>query len=318
MKTSQFNRATHFSIIYDDVSAAVVSLIGILYAYKVSSSFHLVMAEWLNETRCHFFNAPVLIFVMLLIGLPSHINASSQTLRILWSFAFFAQVLMTSHIYKAWMFSKRRNFSEAKPQFLMSTVGWFLLCNLGVICDIKGEWGIGLPAMCFGAGFMLYIEIVIFIFGKLHENKRMKGSPGMFLIIAPPSVGVLSLEFLDDDASDFSLAGEMLLGWVYVCLLLLFRLGPVIWRTPSVFGEYWAYVFPLASATTATIKYASVLDTRTTEVLALIMVVTACGSLFLVFCRMIFHIYRCLRGQEEWGDPLFDQEKYATRRITER
>ena len=44
----------------------------------------------------------------------------------------------------------------------------------------------------------------------------------MFLIIAPPSVGVLSLELLDDDASDFSLAGEMLLGWVYVCLLLLF------------------------------------------------------------------------------------------------
>jgi hypothetical protein len=93
--------------------------------------------------------------------------------------------------------------------------------------------------MCFGAGFILYIDIVIFIFSKLHVNKGMQGSPALFLLIAPPSVGVVALDLFNDGASDFSLAGEMLLGWVFMLLMLLFRLGPMIWRCPSVFGEYW-------------------------------------------------------------------------------
>ena len=93
--------------------------------------------------------------------------------------------------------------------------------------------------MCFGAGFILYIDITIFIFGKLHENKGIKGSPAMFLLIAPPSVGVISLDLFNEGTDNFSSSGEMLMGWVFVLLLLLIRLGPIIWRKPSVFGEYW-------------------------------------------------------------------------------
>lgn len=66
----------------------------------------------------------------------------------------------------------------------------------------------------------------------------------MFLLIAPPSVGVVSLDFLNDlvdGATEFSPFSEMLLGWVFVLLLLLIRMCPTIWRSPSVLGEYWAY-----------------------------------------------------------------------------
>ena len=95
--------------------------------------------------------------------------------------------------------------------------------------------------MCFGAGFILYLDIVIFIFSRLHVNKGLKGSPAMFLLIAPPSVGVVALDLFNGDASDFSLFGEMLLGWVFVLLQLLIRLGPILVREPDVLGEYWAY-----------------------------------------------------------------------------
>lgn len=169
--------------------------------------------------------------------------------------------------------------------------------------------------MCFGAGFILYIDITIFIFGKLHENRGMKGSPAMFLLIAPPSLGVVSLDMFNDDASGFSLFGEMLLGWVFVLLILLIRLGPILWRVPSILGEYWAYVFPWAAATTATIKYASAMQTTSTEVLAIGMISLAAATLFLVFGRMAFHIYKCFRGEGQWQDPLFHSDKYSTRRF---
>lgn len=72
-------------------------------------------------------------------------------------------------------------------------------------------------------------------------------------------------------------------------------------------------VFPLAAATTATIRYASAMNTTTTEVLAIVMILMAISSLLLVFGRMTFHMYQCLRGKDQWRDPLFRMEKYSAR-----
>lgn len=195
---------------------------------------------------------------------------------------------------------------DSKPQFLMSIVGWCMLANLGQECQIKSEWGIGLPQMCFGAGFILYIYIMIFILSNFPTTRGMKGSPALFLLMAPPSVMVVSLALFNESTSAFSQTAEMLLGWAYLLLMLLSSLGPNIWKMPSVLGEYWAYVFPLASATTATIRYALALQTDAAEVLAVIMTLISTAALVVVFGRMTFHImYQCLVGKQEWKDPLF-------------
>mmetsp|Transcript_5999 Transcript_5999/g.12659 ORF Transcript_5999/g.12659 Transcript_5999/m.12659 type:complete len:213 (-) Transcript_5999:133-771(-) len=209
-----------------------------------------------------------------------------------------------------WMFSKRRNFTAAKPQFLMSTVGWFLLSNLGQTARLEQTWGIGLPTLCFGAGFVLYFDLVIFIFGKLHENRGMKGSPAMFLLIAPPSVAVVSLDLMDGDDGAFPDSAEMMLGWALVLLVLLIRLGPSIYKTPSVLGEYWAYVFPLAAAATATIRYAGALNSDATVGLAAVVIVLAIAALLIVLFRMALHIYLVFKGDQQWRDPLFKIEMY--------
>ena len=49
-----------------------------LYGYKILASFALVRAEYLDEVRCHFFNAPNLIFVMLLLGVPDGVEVSDD------------------------------------------------------------------------------------------------------------------------------------------------------------------------------------------------------------------------------------------------
>jgi len=84
------------------------SIIGICYVYKICTSFGLVKAEWMSETRVHFNNCPNLIFLMLLISLPNHIDVKPRNLRIMWGIAFVYQTIMTYYIYKAWMFSPTR------------------------------------------------------------------------------------------------------------------------------------------------------------------------------------------------------------------
>eukprot|EP00956_Cyclotella_meneghiniana_P022494 scaffold42691_cov78-Cyclotella_meneghiniana.AAC.3 len=118
---------------------------------------------------------------------------------------------------------------------------------------------------------------------------------------------VVGLDLFNDSTSTFSETAEMLLGWVFLLLVLLNSLGPNIWKMPSVLGEYWAYVFPLASATTATIRYAASIQTDAAEVLAVIMTLFSTAALVVVFGRMTFHMYQCLVGKQEWKDPLFDR-----------
>lgn len=192
----------------------------------------------------------------------------------------------------------------------MSTVGWLFLAVIGQSYQIKMYWGIGLPQMCFGAGFILYIDVMVFILSNLSTNLGMKGSPGMFLLVAPPSVAVVSLDLFNNGASEFSETAEMLLGWVYILLVLLLCMGPRIWKEPSVLGEYWAYVFPVVSATTATIRYATALETSATQALAVIMTLFSISTLLMVCGRMFYHMFKCICGKQQWEDPLFDRQKY--------
>jgi tellurite resistance protein TehA-like permease len=200
------------------------------------------------------------------------------------------------------MFSNSSSLSCcAKPQFLLSTVGWFLLAVLGQIAEIEQDWGLALPSFCFGAGTMLYIIVVIVLF---HRSKFDRHSPALFLLIAPPSVAVIALDKFDEDNTEFSVAAEFVLGWCLVVVLLLFRLGQNIIMRPPVLGAYWAYVFPLSGLASATIRYARTLESIASEVMATVFLVVAVLALVIVLCRLCIHSYVVLRGRDEWADPL--------------
>ena len=114
----------------------VSGVLMLMYLYKIATSFALVKAEWFNEVRCHFFNAPNLAFLILLMGIPDSINVADKSehnqflsllfivvfflsylcqslaFRTCWGISFGFQVILTTCIYKAWMFSAQRNFSS--------------------------------------------------------------------------------------------------------------------------------------------------------------------------------------------------------------
>jgi len=292
----------------------IFGVVLLCYLYKAFKSFKLVQDEYRHPVRAHFFNMPNLNLILLCMSIPPSLAPTVETgaaMRTMWGFCFTYQTILTSDIYKMFMFDANNNFSSAKPQFLLSTFGWLLLSNQGNIIHIKEVWGIGLPTLCFGAGFILYIDMIIFIFGNLSTSPNLMGSGALYLTVAAPSVAVMSLNGLYP--GEFPIAAEMLLGWVLLLFALLIRLGPNIYKAPSVLGEYFSYVGPIAAATSATIEYARSMDTTATTVLELIMVVIATGALLMVTFRFLVHSYFTARNKEEWNDPLFKLEHYNTR-----
>lgn len=297
------------------VSLLVGVMLFTAYVMKVIFYRPLVIDEYKDASRIHFFNMPHIIVIMLTISVPESgspanmMAASHQGQRIIWTITFLMQILFTQHVYEGWLFSESHTISCAKPQFLLSTVGWILLAVLGVQADIEGAWGVPLPAWCLGFGLMLYLMVAISIFNGIHHTPNAKGSPALFLLIAPPSVAVVATDLLDGEPDKFSFMALLLLGWCLGLFLLLVRIGPKIWQKPPALGAYWAYVFPLTGLATALIRYAWAVNTTGSFVAATIFVVIAILALFIVCVRMFFHIYQVFTGASSWGDPLLSTER---------
>ena len=73
---------------------------------------------------------------------------------------------------------------------------------------------------------------------------------------------------------------------------------------PTVCGEYWAYVFPLAAFANAWFSYAVVMGTKSAQFFGLFFLAFASLAFILVTVRDVYHVHKCASGLANWGDPL--------------
>ena len=318
---AELTRVTHFLNVFLWIVALSVTLSLILcYIYKCIFHFPLVLKEWNDPVRIHFMNTPHLILLLLATGIPEgHIlQASAQSLRVIFGVGLVAQIGITQHVYcENWLFHPTASISCSKPPFLMSTVGWFFLANFGFSVDIPGSWGLAIPQFCLGIGSMFYLMVTNAIMNSLHANrKQLKGSPSLTMLLAPPSLGILALDSFGRNSNNgdeqnnvgFSNAAAMVMGWVLILFLIFVKAGPTIVRAPCVLGEYWAYVFPLAAVANAFLRYGLTEQTTAAIGVAATFIAIATMALVAVSARMFYHTVQCIRGKARWGDPLLGIE----------
>jgi len=288
-------------------------VIGTCYLWKCWFRPDLVRQEWQSPIRAHYMNTPHLILLMLAIGWPNQFFGTPvMGWRIMWTIGFIMQLCITQLMYERWFFANGAGqwLAHANPQFLLSTVGWFLLSVLGSIIGIAEDWGIALPSFCLGVGSVQYLMVIVNIFNGTNCTTCgvSRGSPDLFLLIAPPSVGVIAIDLLDGESQSFAILSEVVLGWCIFVYLLLCRLGLTILKRPPILGVYWAYIFPTSALATALIHYASVIDTRTARVIAIISILLAFVFVIVVSFRMLYECYTVITIKGKvWGDPLLER-----------
>ena len=281
------------------------AMVGATYIVKGLWFPVIVQTEWRHPVRSHFFNIIHCAVLTLAIGTPTELW-NSAILRGVWVGCAIIQASLTQHIYARWIFDDASNIGHARPPFLLSTVGWLLLSILGQQTNVHGAFGLNLAAFCFGAGAILYFLVLVSIFLSMHDAATEKGSPALFLFLAPASLGTVALVGFDKPGT-FGNGACAGLGWCVVVFILLLRLSGQLFTKPVLLGTYWAYVFPLAAFATASVKYAAAEQTAAARVLAWGVVGLASITLILVFMRMSIHHVGVVRGKEAWGDPLVDK-----------
>jgi tellurite resistance protein len=278
-------------------ACVILAVFSAVYAAKLMLHQQLVHFEWLNAHRAHFFNTPHLAVLMIAIGVPPIISDRTGLRAVLYTMVV-VQTILAETFYARWLFDGASNMGAARPPFLLSVIGWLLLSILAQQVDLDH-----LAAFFFGGGFILYLLVIVSIFLSMHNSIGEKGSPSLFLLIAPPAVAAIALGGFKGTDS-FPNEAMMLLGWCCVLLLLLLRLGPKLLAEPEALGAYWAYVFPLSALATGFVKYAESDGTTTSMAVACVFVALSCASLVVVTFRMWWHHVGVVRGKKRWEDPI--------------
>ena len=307
------------SAVFWIVSLLVMVMLFTAYCLKAYFYFSLVRDEYNDGTRVHFLNIPHLVLLMLAISVPNDTSAMTmiadhggQGRRIIFGIGFLVQLIWTIPIYENWLFSDNQNISCARPQFLLSVVGWYFLAVLGTETNVEQNWGIAFPTFCLGFGMMLYLIVTIAIFNGIHATPQLKGTPVLFKLLPPPSIGVVAWNLINAKPEEFPILSKLLLGWCLGLFVLLVKIGPQIVQPPVTLGYYWAYVFSMSALATATLCYAGIETNGTTVVLAIVFIALASLALFIVFVRMCLHACQVFVGKADWEDPLLTRERLAS------
>ncbi|MCW8328485.1 SLAC1 anion channel family protein [Photobacterium sp. SDRW27] len=225
-------------------STLLISLLG-AYGWKIIRYPHEVRAELHHPVRLNFF--PTLPIGMLLLSVFwQSIPALAMPL---WSAGTLLQLILTLYVMSSWLNHSHFTIEHANP-------GWFIPVVGNIVVPINGVY-FGYEELSwffFSIGLLFWLVLLTIVMYRLLFNEQLplRLTPTYFILLAPPSVGFISytglIGGLDNGARLF----------YYCALFLMMLLASNIvrfWRVPF-FISSWAFSFPLAALSLATIKMA--------------------------------------------------------------
>ena len=231
------------TLIFLIISTALFSVITALYLMKIFRHPESVQEEFRSPIKINFF--PTFSISLLLLStafLPINLFMS----KYLWMLGTFLHFIFTLAIINIWMHQNKFKITHMNPSWFIPAVGNILIPIAGVThAPSDVSW------FFFSVGLFFWMILMGIVFYRLifHEPIVAKLLPTLFILIAPPAVGFISYYKLSGDLSNF---GKTLYFFsLFLSILLFSQLR--VFRKIKFFLSYWAYVFPLAAMSLASV-----------------------------------------------------------------
>ncbi len=234
-------------------SLAIFVVIAIFYTLKAVRYPDAVKREFAHPVKINFFAA---ISISLLLFAIAFLRLNGDVSRLFWMAGVALHLVFTLVILSAWMHRTTFQIQHANPAWFIPVVGNIIVPIAGVEhAPAEVSW------FFFSIGLIFWIVLLtialyrIIFYPPLPE--RLK--PTLFILIPPPAIGFISyLRLMEHDASGFVLDGfaRVLYYFALFILLLLLVQARQFVKIPF-YISWWAYSFPTAAITIATILMAS-------------------------------------------------------------
>ncbi|MDD2791286.1 MAG: SLAC1 anion channel family protein [Sulfurimonas sp.] len=233
-----------------------VLFLGIFITYMIKWLYYpnAVKKEFSHPIKSSFMAAISISFLLVSIA---YYDFAPTVSILFWYIGAPLQLLITLIIMRYWI----RN----ELQVVHSNPAWFIPIVGNVLVPVIGIEAapIYVSIFFFAIGMFFWIVLFTVMLYRIifHHPLAKKLVPTFFIFIAPPAVGFISYFRITNGSLDmFSLSLYFIA--LFTLLLLLFMMK--MYDTKEFFISWWAYTFPLAAITIATLFLHMVLDNALT------------------------------------------------------
>lgn len=214
------------------------------YLVKIVRHGAAVKHEFAHPIRLNFFPA-VSISLLLLAA------AFSETLPgpafAMWSIGAALHLGFTLTVMSSWIHHTRYEIKHANPAWFIPVVGNIIVPVAGIgFAPAEISW------FFFSIGLVFWLVLMTIVMNRLffHEPLPERITPTLFILIAPPAVGFIAWTKLNGGEID---SFARILYHVALFLTLLLASNALRFFRLRFFLSTWAYSFPLAAMTIATL-----------------------------------------------------------------
>ena len=241
-----------------------VLFLGIFTAYMFKWLLYpeAVKKEFYHPIKSSFMAAISISFLLLSIAFYDF----APTLSILlWWIGAPLQLFFTLIIIRYWIHNDLK-VVHSNPAWFIPIVGNVLVPVVGV--EAAPVW-ISLFFFALGLFFWMVLFTIMIYRIVFHHPLAKKLVPTLFILIAPPAVGFVSYFRITNGSIDMF---SMFLYFIALFTLLLLLFMVRMFDTKQFFISWWAYTFPLAAMTIATLLMHMAVRSTTTYVGSVILI----------------------------------------------
>ncbi|WP_201345940.1 SLAC1 anion channel family protein [Thiohalobacter sp. COW1] len=278
-----------FGLLVAVLSALVFIALTGLYAAKLFRYRAEAVAELTHPVKMSFGATFSVSLVLLSVAFLSSQPALSFWL---WAVGAGLHLVFTLYVLSAWIHKENFDINHISPAWFIPVVGNILVPVAGVAhASAELSW------FFFSIGLLFWIVLFTIIVYRMifHNPLPDKLLPTLFILIAPPAVGFISYIKLTGDIDSF--ARVLYYGALFLTLLL-FKELPRFVRLPF-YLSWWAYSFPLAAMTVATLIMQAHVPSAFFTFLSWIMVVVLDLVIVYLLARTLVAVTRkqiCVEG----------------------
>jgi len=230
------------------LTALAFIVIALAYIAKLASHREDVARELRHPVRLNFF--PTISIGLLLLAIV-FLERHAPAARALWVVGTALQLGFTLYVMNAWLHRTGIEVAHVNPAWFIPVVGNVLVPIAGVrLFPVEISW------FFFSLGILFWLVLLTIVMYRLffHAPLPERLAPTLFILIAPPAVGFIAWFALTGAVDAFA----RVLYYSALAFTLLLASNAARFLKARFFLSAWAYSFPLAAMTIATLLMARV------------------------------------------------------------
>lgn len=221
-------------------------LVAVGYGLKIGTHPAEVAKELRHPVKINFFPTfSIGLLLLAVVLVERHFLAA----RVLWIAGASAHLVFTLYVMNAWIHRSNIEIGHVNPAWFIPVVGNVLVPIAGVrFAHPEVSW------FFFSVGIVFWLVLLTIVMHRLffHAPLPERLQPTLFILAAPPAVAFLAYVALTGAVDAFA----RMLYYTSVALTLLLATNALRFLRAKFFLSAWAYSFPLAAVTVATLGMA--------------------------------------------------------------